>query len=189
MARRRKKSSRAARRLARLLLWLAIGAAFVLLLRSPLRRIGTMVRLWTEPLRAPLLVPVAGVPRAHLADTWGAARSGGRRHEGIDIFGPCGQPVLSATEGIVLSLGNNRLGGRVVRVFGPGGSWHYYAHLSGYAAVSRGDHVQPGDTLGFVGNTGDARTTPCHLHYGIYRAGGAVNPYPYLAPRTEGHDY
>ena len=183
MARRRKRSRSIARRLARLLLWLAMGAALVILLQAPLRRFGTMVRLLTEPLRPPLFVPVAGVARTGLTDTWGAARSGGRMHQGIDIFAPCGQAVLSSTEGIVMSLGHNTLGGRVLRVFGPGGSWHYYAHLSGYAGVSRGDHVQPGDTLAFVGNTGNARGTPCHLHYGIYLTRGAVDPYPYLVPR------
>lgn len=147
-----------------------------------------MARLGTEELRPPLLVPVEGVAPATLSDTWNALRSGGRRHEGIDIFAPCGHPVVSATEGIVLNTGEDPLGGQVVRVFGPGGSRHYYAHLGGFADIGRGDHVHPGDTLAYVGNTGNAAATPCHLHYGIYRGSGAVNPYPYLVGRTVNPD-
>lgn len=139
-----------------------------------------MARLSTEDLQPPLLVPVEGITRSDLVDTWRAARSGGRTHEGIDIFAACGHPVVSATEGIVLSRGENSLGGQVVRVFGPGGSRHYYAHLSRFADVRRGDHVHPGDTLAYVGNTGNAAGGPCHLHYGIYVGNEARNPYPYL---------
>jgi murein DD-endopeptidase MepM/ murein hydrolase activator NlpD len=168
-----------------------LGTALVLLLLGgvlwaafpPLRRLPTVVSLLREELAAPLAVPVQGVRRAQLDDTWGAARSGGRRHEGIDIFAPCGRPVLSATRGLVLETGENALGGQVVRVLGPGGSVHYYAHLSRFGDVRGGDRVQPGDTLGYVGDTGNARGTPCHLHYGVYeRGGGARNPYPLLVP-------
>jgi murein DD-endopeptidase MepM/ murein hydrolase activator NlpD len=149
----------------------------------PLRRLPTVVSLLREELAAPLAVPVAGVRRAQLADTWGAPRSGGRRHEGIDIFAPCGRPVVSATRGLVLEVGENPLGGQVVRVLGPGGSVHYYAHLGRFGGLRGGDRVSPGDTLGYVGDTGNARGTPCHLHYGVYeRGGGARNPYPLLAP-------
>lgn len=166
-----------------------LSAALVLLLLGgvlwaafpPLRRLPTVVSLLREDLAAPLAVPVEGVRPAQLADTWGAARSGGRRHEGIDIFAPCGRPVLSATRGLVLETGENALGGQVVRVLGPGGSVHYYAHLSRFGGVRGGDRVQPGDTLGYVGDTGNARGTPCHLHYGVYeRGGGARNPFPLL---------
>ena len=129
------------------------------------------------------MVPVQGIQPSELTDTWGAARSGGRSHEGIDIFAPCGHPVVSSTEGLVTSIGENRLGGQVVWVLGPGGSRHYYAHLGGFAELRRGDHLQPGDTLAFVGNTGNAAGTPCHLHYGVYMSDGAQNPYPLLVPR------
>ena len=139
-----------------------------------------MARLGTADLHPPLLVPVEGVTPSGLSDTWNAARSGGRKHEGIDIFAPCGHPVVSATEGIVLSRGANDLGGQVIWVFGPGGSRHYYAHLSRFAEVRRGDHVHPGDTLAYVGSTGNAADAPCHLHYGIYSGNKAQNPYTYL---------
>ncbi|MDQ8032288.1 M23 family metallopeptidase [Bordetella genomosp. 1] len=139
-----------------------------------------MARLAWQDAPTSVAVPVQGVAAARLADTWGAARSNGRRHEGIDIFARRGTPVLAATEGVVTRIGTNNLGGQVVWVMGPGRQMHYYAHLDGYADIARGQLVQPGDVLGFVGNTGNARTTPPHLHYGIYGAGGALNPYPLL---------
>ncbi|MNQ02536.1 L-Ala--D-Glu endopeptidase precursor [compost metagenome] len=139
-----------------------------------------MARLSWQEAPAFLPVPVQGVPSRRLADTWGAARADGRRHEGIDIFAARGTPVLSATEGVVTRVGVNNLGGQVVWVMGPGRQMHYYAHLDGYADIGRGRLVAPGDVLGFVGNTGNARGTPPHLHYGIYASGGALNPYPLL---------
>jgi murein DD-endopeptidase MepM/ murein hydrolase activator NlpD len=127
-------------------------------------------------------VPVEEVAAKDLADTWGAPRSGNRRHEGIDIFAPLGRPVLSATDGVVFKVGEDDLGGHVVRVLGPGWEWHYYAHLDRFADIEPGSVVQPGSVLGYVGNTGNASGTPHHLHYGVYRfLGGARNPYPLLA--------
>ncbi len=166
-----------------LFLALALIAAEALL-RPWLESAAYMVRLAGLPAPAALPVPVAGVRPAQLADTWGGARGEGRRHEGIDIFARRGTPVLSSTEGVVLRVGTNRLGGQVVWVLGPGGQRHYYAHLDRYGDVHAGMRVAPGSVVGYVGNTGNARTTPPHLHYGIYAAGGAVNPYPFLRPRA-----
>lgn len=149
--------------------------------------LGSLVyafRLATRPTPTTLPVPVAGVRPAQLADTWGGPRSGGRHHEGIDIFAKRGTPVLSSTEGIVLRVGTNALGGQVVWVLGPGAQRHYYAHLDRYGDVHAGMRVAPGHVVGYVGNTGNAATTPPHLHYGIYTAGGAINPYPLLHPGT-----
>lgn len=170
------------RRILSRLLWLALSAGVIAVVYhfTPLNRLPVLLRLWTQTLEGPLLVPVQGVRPTALADTWGASRSQGRAHEGIDIFARCGHPVVSATEGIVTRVGENKLGGMTVRVLGPGGSMHYYAHLRRYGPIRTGDHVLPGDILGDVGNTGNASTTPCHLHYGIYLDGGARNPYPYL---------
>lgn len=141
-----------------------------------------LVRLARLPAPDALPVPVAGVAPAGLRDTWRAARSEGRRHEGIDIFARRGTPVRAATEGVVLRVGVDRLGGQVVWVLGPGGQRHYYAHLDRYGDVRAGMRVRAGAVLGYVGNTGNAATTPPHLHYGIYTTGGAVDPYPFLRP-------
>lgn len=120
------------------------------------------------------------LPGQHLADTWGAARSNGRSHEGIDIFAERNTPVLSTTQGIVKRVGTNNLGGNVVVVLGPGRQGHYYAHLESYGDIEVGDWVEAGDVIGYVGNSGNAKTTPPHLHYGIYTMNGAINPYPLL---------
>lgn len=77
--------------------------------------------------------------------------------------------------------GHNALGGNVVWVLGPGGQRHYYAHLDRFAHVPVGQRIEPGTVLGYVGNTGNARMTPPHLHYGIYGSAGAINPFPLLA--------
>ena len=120
------------------------------------------------------------LPEQRLTDTWGAARSQGRSHEGIDIFAARGTPVQATTQGIVSKVGENTLGGRVVVVVGPGGAGHYYAHLEDYADIVPNDWVNAGDIIGYVGNSGNAKGTPTHVHYGIYINGSAVNPYPLL---------
>jgi murein DD-endopeptidase MepM/ murein hydrolase activator NlpD len=132
-----------------------------------------------SPVRLPM--PVSGVRPVQVADTFGAPRSGGRRHEGIDIFAPRHTPIHSTTEGLVVSFGENRLGGRSVRVLGPGAQWHYYAHLETYGVLRVGQRVPAGYVLGTVGDSGNARGTPTHLHYGTYRFfGQAINPWPRL---------
>ena len=128
-----------------------------------------------------LPMPVAGVRARTVADTWGGARSGGRTHEGVDIFAKRGTPVLATTPGVVLAVRDFGLGGKQVWLHGPAGERHYYAHLEGFAAgIQRFDRVQPGDVLGYVGDSGNARGTPPHLHYGIYARDGAYNPWPLL---------
>ena len=81
---------------------------------------------------------------------------------------------------MVRAVRESGLGGRQVWVLGPAGQRHYYAHLDGYADVHAGMRVAPGRVLGYVGDSGNARGTPPHLHYGVYEAGGALNPYPLL---------
>lgn len=129
------------------------------------------------PTRGSLPVPVPG---GNFVDTWGGPRSGGRKHEGVDIFARRNTPIRSTTPGMVLNVGPNSLGGRTVMVLGPGGQRHYYAHLERYADIGRGDWVKVGTVLGYVGDSGNAKGTPPHLHYGIYTAQGAINPYPLL---------
>lgn len=159
-----------------------IAVALVLSAIYPtLRHPVLLFALWHQAPQALLPVPVDGVTRAQLTDSWGSPRPGRRHHQGIDIFAARGTPIRSTTRGIVMKVGDNQLGGHIVKVLGPGLEWHYYAHLDRFADLHAGDAVRPGDILGYVGNSGDAITTPTHLHYGIYRRfGGAMNPYPRL---------
>ena len=145
---------------------------------APTRMLWEISRM---PAPASLPMPVRGVTVAEVADTWGAERSGDRRHEGVDIFATRGTAVTSTTRGVVGAVREGGLGGRQVWVRGPGLENHYYAHLDGWAEhLSQGDVVLLGDVLGFVGDSGNARGTPTHLHYGIYGDDGALDPMPRL---------
>ena len=144
------------------------------------------ISLFFESAPDKLPVPVEGVSPARLVDTWGGLRSGGRRHKGIDIFGNRGQAIHSTTKGLVMRVGEDRLGGHTVWVLGPGGEWHYYAHLQQYGDVKAGQWIQCGHIIGTVGDTGNARGTPPHLHYGIYNfSGTATNPYPFFQTKEK----
>jgi len=132
-----------------------------------------------------LAVPVRGVKRPSLRSSFGEPRSGQRTHAGIDIFARHGTPVVAAAEGVVVRIGTtDRLGGNTVWVAGKPSTLYYYAHLDHFAKGLRvGDHVERGDLVGYVGNTGNARTTPPHLHFGMYpavRAFWPVDPAPLL---------
>ena len=124
--------------------------------------------------------PVAG-SAAKVGSIWGDDRDGGaRRHEGIDIFAPKRTPVVAAGAGIVGRVNETAIGGKVVWMRPTDKNINlYYAHLD-EQLVSPGQRVEAGDTLGLVGNTGNARTTPSHLHFGIYATGGAVDPLPFV---------
>ncbi|WP_243708035.1 M23 family metallopeptidase [Luteimonas arsenica] len=133
------------------------------------------------PVPTAVAMPVEGVQARQVADTFGAPRGRDRSHQGVDIFASRGTPVVSATRGVVSSVREGGLGGRQVWVFGPGRQRHYYAHLDDWEpGLSEGDVVVEGSVLGIVGDTGNARGTPPHLHYGIYGAGGAIDPLPLL---------
>ena len=126
--------------------------------------------------------PVEGRGMRAIQSVFGDARDGGRRdHHGVDIFAPRGTPVLAAAAGRVRRVRVTNIGGRVVWVRDTVHEANqYYAHLDSQH-VSNGQMVERGDTIGFVGNTGNARTTPPHLHFGLY-ARGPVDPYPFLDP-------
>lgn len=135
----------------------------------------------TEP---SLAFPVSGADSRDVQSVFGAERDGGRRsHEGVDIFVPRGTPAVAAAAGVVGGNQRNNLGGKVVWIAdAEDRAGLYYAHLDSQL-VQPGQRVRPGDTVGLVGNTGNARTTVPQLHFGIYVQGaGAVNPYWYIAP-------
>lgn len=113
--------------------------------------------------------PVEGKGNKAIQSFWGAPRDGGRRkHEGIDIFAAKGTPLLAVCDGKIDRVGNSRLGGKTVWLYDSKLDQSiYYAHLD-EQNVSVGDYVKAGDQIGTVGNTGNARTTPTHLHLGIY---------------------
>ena len=99
---------------------------------------------------------------------------------------PRGTPVYSATEGYIVRVGENSLGGNVVSVLGAGGRVYYYAHLDKHAEnLAVGDFVTPETILGTVGTTGNAQSTPPHLHFGVYTSAGAVNPLPFLTEKQK----
>ena len=132
-------------------------------------------------------MPVAGVGPRDIRDSFRAGRPGGRIHHAIDIFAARGTPVVAATDGEVVRLGVDGLGGNVLRIRTPSGRYEmYYAHLDRFRpGLRQGMAVQAGDTLGTVGTTGNARRTPPHLHFQLLlrRRGGEatpLNPYPLL---------
>jgi hypothetical protein len=126
--------------------------------------------------------PVTGHGLPDVGSVFGDARdAGSRSHHGIDIFAPRGTPVIAAAAGTVMRVSETPRGGRVVWMsVDQRRARLYYAHLD-TQLVSGGTRVEQGDTLGLVGNTGNARTTPPHLHFGIYSR-GPVDPLPFLRP-------
>lgn len=121
--------------------------------------------------------PTGSAP-APFADTWGAPRSGGRRHQGVDMIGQRGIPVVAVVDGIAEPK-TNTLGGTTIWFSGADGHKYYYAHLDGWAQLGA---VKTGTTIGYVGQTGNAQFSIPHLHFEIHPGGGpAVNPYPTVA--------
>ena len=133
-----------------------------------------------------LTIPVAGVTADQLSDNFGAGRSGGRSHAGLDIFAPRGTPVVAAVGGTVHagSFGDDgHAGGLRVWVEGDDGRAYYYAHLDSIG-VQPGQRVSAGTQLGTVGTSGNAEGTPPHLHFSVNsRVGseeGDINPFELL---------
>ena len=124
--------------------------------------------------------PVAG-NKAKAGSFWGDDRDGGeRKHEGVDIFAPKLTPAIAAADGYITGVPEGGIGGKTVWMKVAGKNIHlYYAHLD-KQLVADGQKVKLGDTLGLVGNTGNAKYTPSHLHFGIYTYRGPVDPWPYV---------
>jgi murein DD-endopeptidase MepM/ murein hydrolase activator NlpD len=117
-------------------------------------------------------------PGSSFVDSWGQARSGGRRHKGVDMMAPQGLPVVAPVSGVVTYRGNS-LGGLSYHLDGDDGNYYYGTHLSRYGEQS--GRVEAGTVIGYVGSTGNASTP--HLHFEIHPGGqgSAVNPYPAVA--------
>lgn len=116
-------------------------------------------------------------PGTSFSDTFGAPRSGGRSHAGVDMMGAYGQPVYAALPGTV-SHSSSSLGGNQAYVHSAGGTYTFYAHLQGFSDAS--GTVAAGTLIGYIGDTGNATGTP-HLHFEYHPNGVLVNPTPYVA--------
>lgn len=127
------------------------------------------------------LFPVAG--GATFSNDWGTPRPGGRSHQGIDLFAPTGTPIVAISDGTLFKVGWNGVGGWRFWLRDKWGNEFYHAHLSAFApAAKEGAVVKAGTVIGFVGNTGDARTTPPHLHFEVHPGGGApIPPFSYVS--------
>ena len=177
-------------------IWAALGEAALLLgLAVHLAASGktlmiTIARREVAPVAARLVIPVAGVRERELADSYGAGRSGGRQHKGVDIFAKDGTPVLAASGGVIVKKTTNALGGiSLYQRDNDGRTVYYYAHLQGYrAGIKEGDLVRAGDPIAYVGHTGNAPAGNPHLHFAVYTVsdpnrwwrGRDLNPYPLL---------
>ena len=143
------------------------------------RREVLLTHPYFEPYRFDF--PVQG--KTWYQDTFGADREGGaRKHEGTDLFGPEGTPLISVCSGQIEKLGWNRLGGERVGIRGEDGNYYYYAHLQSIeSSLKIGQKIEKGARIGTMGHTGDALTTPDHLHFGIELPNGEwINPYSFL---------
>ena len=131
-----------------------------------------------------LAFPVKNGSNKDIQSFWGVERDGGqRRHEGVDIFSKKGTPILAVEDGTIARVETNILGGKVVwQRLGLFGQSIYYAHLDSQT-VSSGQAVKKGDVVGFMGNTGNAKYTASHLHFGIYTGSGAIDPLLYIQKR------
>jgi murein DD-endopeptidase MepM/ murein hydrolase activator NlpD len=145
-----------------------------------------------------MLIPVAGRTVRQLEDTFDEGRDEGRTHRALDILAPRGTPVLAADSGRILRISENRLGGNTVYATDPQERIvYYYAHLDAYQpGLVQGMTIARGDTLGFVGTTGNAPKDTPHLHFqvmrmpadGKYWDGEPINPYPLFLLEYAAHD-
>lgn len=187
--------------------WIAVYSDDAVGLRGPVEQaperaekaVGTIDA--SEPLvigPTGLAIPVSGVGRDQLVDTYAQARGGGTRvHDAIDIMATHGTPVVAAAPGRVEKLFFSQGGGGITAyVRSPDDRWiYYYAHLQDYApGLKEGLELKQGDPIGRVGSTGNANPAGPHLHFAIHRMrpeddwheGTAINPYPLLAGRDAG---
>jgi peptidoglycan LD-endopeptidase LytH len=153
-------------------------ADYILRLQPELFRSGQYSLSITE---GPSLGFPVSYSKANIGSFWGADRDGGKRnHEGIDIFAPKLSPAIAAADGYITGVREGGLGGKTVWLRPEGKDYTlYYAHLD-KQLVKEGQFVKKGETVGLVGNTGNAKYTPSHLHFGVYTVSGAVDPLPFV---------
>lgn len=180
--------------------WLWIGggiAAFALFVHScvrflpadPATRIAAPA---AADERGPLAMPVAGIKRDQLVDTFTQSRGEGRPHDAIDIMAPRGTPVFAAAPGIVEKLFYSERGGNTIYIRSLDRKWlYYYAHLDRYRpGLAEGQRIARGQVIASVGFTGNADPAGPHLHFAVHRMaegedwyqGRPINPYPLLKP-------
>jgi murein DD-endopeptidase MepM/ murein hydrolase activator NlpD len=113
---------------------------------------------------------------------FGAGRNGGRTHKGYDVTARCGTPLAAARAGTVVERAfDARLDGNYVVIRGLGERRKYlYAHMARPSSFRKGDEVHTGDLVGHIGRTGNAASTPCHLHFEIHLHGRPIDPEPAL---------
>lgn len=130
--------------------------------------------------------PVVG--DVSFTNDWGAPRPVTGTHAGNDLFADTGTPLVAVADGTLFQVGVNTLGGNRLWLRDQSGTEYYYAHLSAFApGAVNGAQVRAGEVIGFMGNSGQAITTPPHLHFEIHPNGGdAINPYPYLVAWQQG---
>ncbi|HEU4901585.1 MAG TPA: M23 family metallopeptidase [Flavisolibacter sp.] len=153
---------------------LAVALVSFSFIKNPARRVPS------KSLSRSLAFPVAG-RRSTIGGFWGDNRDGGRRlHKGIDIYARKGTPVVAIADGRIVTRDNTPIGGKTLWLKSSQHPWTaYYAHLD-RQLVKEGQYVRKGQVIGTVGNTGNARSRPPHLHFGISPGGGWVNPMPYV---------
>jgi murein DD-endopeptidase MepM/ murein hydrolase activator NlpD len=172
--------------------------------RAPGPRIGApkpailgMPEALADLRRRKLLLPVRGVRPAELRDSFGETRERTREHEALDILAPRSTPVLAVESGTVARLFTSVRGGLTIYQFDPSRTYaYYYAHLDRYApGLEEGDRVHRGQTIGFVGTTGNAPENTPHLHFAIFLLteekrwwqGTPINAYDvWVPPPTQG---
>lgn len=130
-----------------------------------------------------LLFPVRGDVKSNIGSLWGDPRDGGaRRHEGVDIMAAKGSPLVAVADGVISEVSEDSVGGKIIYLRPKGAAYRvYYAHLD-TQLVPEDKEVRAGEIIGTVGNTGNARTTVPHLHFGIYTSAGPIDPLLFIKP-------
>jgi murein DD-endopeptidase MepM/ murein hydrolase activator NlpD len=149
--------------------------------QGPLPVATPSVAAYRTPHGATHVFPVVG--GATFTNDWGTSRAGGQTHQGIDLFAATGTPIVAPSDGILFRVGSNPVGGWRFWLRDRWGNEFYFAHLSAFApAAHEGANVRAGTVIGFVGNSGDAKTAPPHVHFEVHpNGGGPVPPFPFVS--------